>query len=68
LPIFVKNIAMAKNLRLSAKKPKNCWKKNGPASLLLFYPENLLKFFGVDKKTIALRIPHYPFLIPCWKL
>jgi len=62
LPIFVKNIAMAKKLAPISKKTQKLLEEKWPGKFTFILPRKPAKIFGVDKKTIALRIPHYPFL------
>ena len=61
LPIFVKNIKMAKKLaridKVQEKFLKTVWP--GKITVVLKRKKKKIKLFGVDKKTIALRIPDF---------
>lgn len=67
IPIFVKNTGMAKKLAQIDKKQekflKGIW--HGKVTAVLLRPSGggvRGKIYGVDKKTIGLRIPNYRFL------
>jgi L-threonylcarbamoyladenylate synthase len=62
LPVFVKNMAMAKKLaKISAKQQEFLETKwPGKFTAILFRKPDA-KIFGADDKTIALRIPFYAF-------
>lgn len=62
LPIFVKNIAMAKKFASINKKNQKLVEEKWPGKFTFIFQKKPAKIFGVDKKTIALRIPHYPFI------
>ena len=63
LPIFVKNMAMAKKLaKISLKFEKILDEKWPGQFTFIFYRKKNTKLFGVENKTIALRIPHHPFV------
>ena len=61
LPIFVKNIKMAKKLaridKVQEKFLKTVWP--GKVTVVLKRKKKKIKLFGVNKKTIALRIPNF---------
>lgn len=61
IPIFVKDLKMAKELAKIDKKQekflKSIWP--GKVTVVLKRKETKINLYGVDKKTIALRIPKY---------
>lgn len=58
LPIFVKNIQMAKKLAKINKEQEKFLKKAWPGkTTTILERKKTLKIYGVDKKTIAMRIP-----------
>jgi len=61
VPIFVKDLKMAKNLVIIPKKQEEFFKKTWPGkvTIVLKRKKTRIKIYGVDKKTIALRIPNY---------
>jgi len=60
IPIFVKDIKMAKNLAKIDKKQEKFLKKVWPGKVTLVLKRKRgQKIYGVDKKTIGLRIPKY---------
>lgn len=64
LPIFVKNMAMAKKLAKISAKQEIFLEEKWPGKFsarLLRKSKNGVKLFGVDDKTIVLRIPFHPF-------
>jgi len=62
LPIFVKNIAMAKKIAKIPAKQIAVLENNWPGKTTFILNRNLdMKIFGVGK-TVALRIPFYNFL------
>jgi len=62
LPIFVKNIAMAKKLAKISNKNRKILETKWPGKFTAVFPKKNVKLFGVGDKTTALRIPHYPFI------
>jgi L-threonylcarbamoyladenylate synthase len=66
LPIFVKDIKMAKRLAEIDKNQEKFLKKVWPGKvtvvLKLRMKKKKIKIYGIDRKTIALRIPNYKFL------
>lgn len=66
VPIFVKDIEMAKKLAFVNKEQEKFLKKAWPgkvtAVLKLKIVNSKLKIYGIEKKTIALRIPKYKFI------
>jgi len=63
LPIFVKNMEMAKNLAFINKDQEKILNKKWPGKFtFVLKNKNSIKFYGADKDTIALRIPKYKFL------
>lgn len=61
LPIFVKDIKMAKKFARISKEQKNFLKSVWPGKVtaVLKRKKNKIKLYGADSKTIALRIPNY---------
>lgn len=59
LPIFVKDIKMAKNLALIDEEQEKFLRKVWPGKITAVLKRNETKLYGVEKKTIALRIPKY---------
>ena len=60
LPIFVKNLKMAKDLAEINKKQERILKKIWPGKVtVILKKKSRIKIFGADKKTIGLRIPNY---------
>lgn len=61
IPIFVKNLKMAKKLAFISKKQEKFLNKvwPGKVTIVLKRKKAKTKLYGVDKKTIALRIPKY---------
>jgi len=63
LPVFIKDIKTAKDLVEINKEQEKNLKKNWPGKYTFILKiKKDVKLFGVDKKTIALRIPEYKFL------
>lgn len=69
LPIFVKDIKMAKELAEIDKEQEKFLKKFWPGKItvVLKRRKSRLKIYGVDKKTIALRVPKYGLLLNLFK-
>jgi len=74
VPIFVKDIAMARKLAKIDKKQEEFLKKAWPGKITAVLKRKAqnskrktvtqnLKLYGVDKKLIALRIPNYKLLL-----
>ena len=57
IPIFVKDIKMARGLAQINKKQENFLKKFWPGKITVIFKKRGLKVYGVNKRTIALRIP-----------
>jgi len=63
LPIFVKNMAMAKKIAAISPKQQYYLEQKWPGkTTAVLKRNNGLKIFGVNGETIALRIPFYPFM------
>lgn len=64
LPIFVKDIKMAKELAEISKEQEKILRKYWPGKYTFVLKTRLrqIKLYGVNKKTIAIRIPKYKFL------
>ncbi len=60
LPIFVKDLKQAKKLAKINKKQERFLKSVWPGKVtVVFKRKRGVKLYGVDKKTIALRVPDY---------
>ena len=59
VPIFVKNINQAKKLAKINKNQEKFLKVAWPGKVTVVLERKKSKIYGVDKKTIALRIPKY---------
>lgn len=60
LPVFVKDIKMSDDLALINADQKKFLEKYWPGKVtLIFARKTSKKLYGIDKKTIALRIPKY---------
>lgn len=66
LPLFVKNMAMAKELAEISPDQEKILKKYWPGKYTFRLKSKVKnqksKLYGIDKKTIALRIPNHKFL------
>lgn len=63
IPIFVRDIEAAKKLAQIDKKQEKLLNKVWPGKITIaLRREKGQKIYGIDKKTIALRIPNYRFL------
>jgi L-threonylcarbamoyladenylate synthase len=69
LPVFVKDLADAKKIALISKDQESYIKKFWPGSVTFVLQRKKpglitvpLKVYGVDKKTIAIRVPRHKFL------
>lgn len=63
LPVFVKDIAMASEVAEVNGKIKRFLEKYWPGKVTVVLRRKRGKqFYGIDKETIALRIPNHPFL------
>ena len=63
LPIFVKDIEAAKKIAEINKSQEKFLKKYWPGKFTVVLKRKTgVKIYGVDKKTIALRIPNYKFV------
>jgi len=61
IPVFVKDIKMAKKLARINKEQESFLKMvwPGKVTIVLKRKKTNIKLFGIDRKTIALRIPNY---------
>jgi L-threonylcarbamoyladenylate synthase len=63
IPIFIKDIKTAKRLAFINKNQENFLAKAWPGKITVVLKRRKgKKLYGVDKKTIGLRIPNYRFL------
>jgi len=63
LPIFVRDITMAQELAIISQEQQSYLEKNWPGKVTtILERKDGIKIFGVENKTIALRIPSYPFI------
>jgi len=62
LPIFIKDIKRAKKFAFIDKEKEKFLKKVWPGKVTVILKRKKEKVYGVDEKTIALRIPKYKFL------
>jgi len=63
LPIFVKNIEMAKKLAEILPEQENFLKNFWPGRItVILKKKKNLKIYGTKKESIALRVPKYPLL------
>jgi L-threonylcarbamoyladenylate synthase len=63
LPIFVKDLSAAKKLVHINKKQERFLKKVWPGKItVVLKKKKRYKIYGVDKNTLALRIPNYKFV------
>jgi len=63
LPIFVKNIEMAKKLAEISPEQENLLKNFWPGKItVILKKKKNLKIYGTKKESIALRVPKYPLL------
>ncbi|OGZ18944.1 MAG: threonylcarbamoyl-AMP synthase [Candidatus Nealsonbacteria bacterium RBG_13_38_11] len=63
LPLFVKDLKSAKNIAKIDKKQERLLKSVWPGkTTVVFKRKKGIKLYGVDKNTIAIRIPNYPLL------
>jgi len=63
LPVFVRDIKMARELADISKDQEKVLKKYWPGKYTFILKiKKIIKLYGQDKKTIALRIPKYKFL------
>ena len=65
IPIFIKDLKMAKKLAKINKKQEKFLKSGWPGKVTAVLERKKIKknIYGIDKKTIALRIPKYGLLI-----
>jgi len=63
IPIFVKNLKMAKKFAVINKRQEKILKEKWPGKFTFVLNRQKAKVFGVDKKTIALRIPNHRLLL-----
>ncbi len=63
LPIFVKDMKMAKNLAEISKEQEKVFKKYWPGKYTFILKcKTNIKLYGIKKNTIAIRIPKHKFL------
>lgn len=63
LPIFVKNMAMAKKLAAISPKQQKMLEEKWPGKFTaVLKRKNRLQIFGASDNTVALRIPFYPLI------
>jgi len=63
IPIFVKDIKMAKKLAVIDKKQEKFIKKVWPGKVTVVLERKKgQNLYGLDRKTVAIRIPNYRFL------
>lgn len=62
IPIFVKDIKAAKKFVYFKKDQEKFSRKVWPGKVTLVLKRKKAKIYGVDKKTVGLRIPNYKFL------
>jgi len=63
LPVFVKDLKMAKDLAFIDKEQEGIINKKWPGKYTFILERKKgIKLYGVDKNTIAIRIPKYKFL------
>lgn len=64
LPVFVKDMEIAKELAVIDKNQERFLRKVWPGDVtaVLLRKQKTEKLYGVDEETIALRIPDYPLL------
>ena len=63
LPIFVKNLKTAEKLAVISANQKKILKKYWPGKLTAVLKRKKgAKIFGIDKETIALRVPNYKLI------
>lgn len=63
MPIFVKSIRAAKKLAQMSKKQEDFLRKSWPGKVtVVLKRRGGTKIFGIDKKTIGLRIPKYKII------
>lgn len=63
LPLFVKDISMAEEFARVSKEQKEFLEHNWPGKITVVLKRNPREnLFGVDKDTVALRIPKYQFI------
>ena len=59
VPVFVKDLKAAKRLAEISKEKEEFLKKVWPGKVTVVLERKQAKLYGVDKKTVALRIPKY---------
>jgi len=59
VPIFVRDLKQAKKLAKINKEQEIFLKKNWPGKITVILERNNKKLYGVDKKTVALRMPKH---------
>jgi L-threonylcarbamoyladenylate synthase len=63
LPIFVRDINMAKELAVISQEQQSYLEKNWPGKVTtILERKDGINIFGIENKTIALRIPSYSFI------
>jgi L-threonylcarbamoyladenylate synthase len=63
VPIFIKDISAAKKLAKINEKQEAFLKSVWPGKITIVLKRKKSRLYGVDKKTIALRIPKYGLLL-----
>lgn len=62
LPVFIDGLKMANKIAVIDSKETAIIKKYWPGKYTIVLPRRNAKIYGVEKKTIALRIPKFKFL------
>ncbi|MFZ2414482.1 MAG: L-threonylcarbamoyladenylate synthase [Minisyncoccia bacterium] len=63
LPIFVRDIVMAQELAIISQEQQSYLEKNWPGKVTtILERKDSINIFGVENKTIALRVPSYSFI------
>jgi len=63
IPIFVKDIKQAKRIAKINKNQEKFLKKAWPGKVTAILERKKAKLYGVDKKTIGLRVPKYNLIL-----
>jgi L-threonylcarbamoyladenylate synthase len=68
LSVFVRSVAEAKKIAFIDVRQEKILKKYWPGKYTFILRRKPgLKLYGLDKKTVAVRVPHYPFLLKLLK-
>lgn len=62
LPVFIDGLKMANKLAIVGSKEARVVKKYWPGKYTIVLQRRRAKIYGVDQKTIALRVPRFKFL------